>query len=57
MASGRMEFHAYSIMQHANFAFALANDVPMEEVEELRHYDRKTYNLILLHGLTGTDTD
>lgn len=57
MASGRMEFHADSIMQHANFAFALANDVPMEEVRDLRHYDREAYNLILLHGLTGTDTD
>ena len=57
MASGRMEFHADSIMQHANFAFALANDVPMEEVRDLRHYDREPYNLILLHGLTGTDTD
>ena len=57
MASGRMEFHAESIMQHANFAFCIANDVPMEEVPDLRHYDRDTYNLILLHGLTGTDTD
>ena len=57
MASGRMEFHAYSIMQHANFAFAIANDVPMPEVRDLRHYDRETCNLILLHGLTGTDTD
>ena len=57
MASGRMEFHADSIMQHANFAFALANDVWMEDVRDMRHYDRETYNLILLHGLTGTDTD
>ena len=57
MASGRMEFHAESIMQHANFAFVLANDVSMEEVRDLRHYDRETCNLILLHGLTGTDTD
>ena len=57
MASGRMEFHADSIMQHANFAFVLANDVSMEEVKDLRHYDRETGNLILLHGLTGTDTD
>ena len=57
MASGRMEFHAESIMQHANFAFVLANDVYMEEVRDLRHYDRKTKNLVLLHGLTGTDTD
>ena len=52
-----MEFHAESIMQHANFAFVLANDVSMEEVRDLRHYDRETCNLILLHGLTGTDTD
>ena len=57
MASGRMEFHAYSIMQHANFAFVIANDVHMPEVKDLRRYDRETYNLILLHGLTGTDTD
>ena len=57
MASGRMEFHAESIMQHSNFAFVIANDVPMEEVRDKRHYDRETYNLILLHGLTGTDTD
>lgn len=57
MASGRMEFHAMTIMQHANFAFTLANDVYMNEVKDLRHYDRDTYNLILLHGLTGTDTD
>lgn len=57
MASGRMEFHAYSIMQHANFTFAIANDVPMEEVRDLRHYERETHNLILLHGLSGTDTD
>ena len=57
MASGRMEFHARSIMQHANFSFVIPNDVEMEEVRDLRHYDRKTKNLILLHGLTGTDTD
>ena len=57
MSSGRMEFHAQSIMQHANFTFALANDVFMPEVKDLRQYDRKPYNLILLHGLTGTDTD
>jgi S-formylglutathione hydrolase FrmB len=44
-------------MQHANFAFAIANDAPMPEVRDLRHYERETYNLILLHGLTGTDTD
>ena len=29
MASGRMEFHAQSIMQHANFAYVLPNDVEM----------------------------
>lgn len=57
MATGRMEFHAYSTMQHANFAFVIANDVPMEEVVDMRHYDRETYNLFLLHGFTGTDTD
>ena len=57
MASGRMEFHAKSIMQHANFAFVLANDVEMGEVKNPRHYERETRNLILLHGLTGTDTD
>ena len=57
MASGRMEFHAESIMQHTNFSFVIANDVNMEEVRDLRHYDREPYNLILLHGLTGTDTD
>lgn len=57
MASGRMEFHAYSIMQHANFAFVLPNDVEMEEVFDKRHYERDPKNLILLHGLTGTDTD
>lgn len=57
MASGRMEFHAQSIMQHANFAFVLPNDVEMAEVKDLRHYDRPTKSLILLHGLTGTDTD
>lgn len=57
MASGRMEFHAQSIMQHANFTFVLPNDTEMEEVRDKRHYDREPVNLILLHGLTGTDTD
>ena len=57
MASGRMEFHARTIMQHANFSFVLPNDVEMEEVHEKKHYDREPVNLILLHGLTGTDTD
>lgn len=57
MASGRMEFHAQTIMQHANFSFVLPNDVEMEEVNDLRHYERPPKSLILLHGLTGTDTD
>lgn len=57
MATGRMEFHADTIMQHANFSFVLPNDVEMEEVFDLKHYDREPMNLILLHGLTGTDTD
>ena len=57
MASGRMEFHARSIMQHANFTFVLPNDVEMEEVFDKKYYDRDPMNLILLHGLTGTDTD
>ena len=57
MASGRMEFHADTIMQHANFAFVLPNDVYMPEVKDPRHYERPAKSLILLHGLTGTDTD
>ncbi len=57
MASGRMEFHAQSIMQHANFSYVLPNDVEMAEVMDPRHYERPTRSLILLHGLTGTDTD
>lgn len=57
MASGRMEFHAQSIMQHANFSFVLPNDVEMAEVKEPKHYERPTKSLLLLHGLTGTDTD
>ncbi len=52
-----MEFHADSIMQHANFSFVLPNDVYMEEVKDKRHYKRPAKSLILLHGLTGTDTD
>ncbi len=44
-------------MQHANFCFVLPNDVNMEEVRDLRYYDRPPKSLILLHGLTGTDTD
>ncbi len=57
MASGRMEFHAQSIMQHTNFSFVLPVDMPKEEIKDLRHYDRPAKSLILLHGLTGTDTD
>ncbi len=57
MASGRMEFHADSIMQHSNFSFVLPNDVFMEEVLDPHYYDRPPKTLILLHGLTGTDTD
>ena len=57
MASGRMEFHAESIMQHANFAFVLPNDVAWPEVKDKRHYSRPPKSLVLLHGLTGTDTD
>ena len=57
MASGRMEFHADTIMQHTNFSFVIPNDFIIEEIKDLRHYDRPTKSLILLHGLTGTDTD
>jgi len=57
MASGRMEFHAQSIMQHANFAYCLPYDTEMEEVKDPSCYDRETKSIILLHGLTGTDTD
>ena len=57
MASGRMEFHADTIMQHANFAFVLPNDVYEPEIKDRRHYARPPKTLILLHGLTGTDTD
>ncbi len=57
MATGRMEFHADTIMQHANFCYVLPNDFIMEEIKDPRHYDRPTISLILLHGLTGTDTD
>lgn len=52
-----MEFHAQTIMTHANFSFVISNDVEMGEVKDLSHYDREKKNLILLHGLTGTDTD
>ena len=57
MASGRMEFHADTIMQHTNFSFVIPNDFIIEEIKDPRHYDRPTKSLILLHGLTGTDTD
>ena len=57
MATGRMEFHAGSIMQHTYFSFVFPNDVEMDEVRNLRYYEREPRNLILLHGLTGTDTD
>ena len=57
MATGRMEFHADSIMQHTNFSFVLPNDFVMEEILDPHHYDRPAKSLILLHGLTGTDTD
>ena len=57
MATGRMEFHADTLMQHTNFSFVLPNDVEMEEVFDKSHYEREPLNLILLHGLTGTDTD
>ncbi|MBQ9060146.1 MAG: hypothetical protein IJ128_03290, partial [Firmicutes bacterium] len=57
MATGRMEFHAQSLMQHTYFSFVLPNDAPMEEVGDPAYYDRDPLNLILLHGLTGTDTD
>lgn len=57
MASGRMEFHAKSIMQHSNFSFVLPVDMPEDEIKDKKHYERPTKSLILLHGLTGTDTD
>lgn len=57
MASGRMEFHADTIMQHTNFSFVIPNDFILEEIKEPRYYDRPAKSLILLHGLTGTDTD
>ena len=57
MATGRMEFHARTILQHTNFCFVFPNDVEMEEMFDKRHYEREPMNLILLHGLTGTDTD
>lgn len=57
MATGRMEFHSQELMLHSNFSFVLPNDVEMEEVFDTKYYERDPMNLILLHGLTGTDTD
>ena len=57
MATGRMEFHAQSLMQHTYFSFVLANDIEMDGVKDPGYYERDPLNLILLHGLTGTDTD
>ena len=57
MAAGRMEFHADTIMQHTNFSFVLPTDFVMEEIKNPAYYDRPAKSLILLHGLTGTDTD
>ncbi len=57
MATGRMEFHARTIRQHTNFCFVFPNDVEMKEVPDKQYYEREPMNLILLHGLTGTDTD
>ena len=57
MATGRMEFHSGSLMQHTYFSFVLPNDIELEEVRDLQYHERDPLNLILLHGLTGTDTD
>ena len=57
MAAGRMEFHAHTIMQHTNFSFVLPTDSIIEEIKNPAYYDRPAKALILLHGLTGTDTD
>ena len=57
MAAGRMEFHADTILQHTNFSFVLPTDFVMEEIKNPVHYGRPAKSLILLHGLTGTDTD
>ena len=57
MASGRMEFRAESIMQHTSFCFVLPNDVYTEEIRDTQYYELPTKSLILLHGLTGSDTD
>jgi len=52
-----MEFHADTIMQHTYFSFVLPNDFTPEEQGNAKHYTRPPKALILLHGLTGTDTD
>ena len=57
MAAGRMEFHADTIMQHTSFSFVLPTDSIIEEIKNPAYYDRPAKSLILLHGLTGTDTD
>lgn len=57
MATGRMEFYSQSLMQHTYFSFVLVSDVQMDWVEDPSYYERDPLNLILLHGLTGTDTD
>ena len=57
MAAGRMEFLADTIMQHTNFSFVLPTDSIIEEIKDPTYYDRPAKALILLHGLTGTDTD
>ena len=57
MAAGRMEFYSKSVMQHVNISFVLPNDYNMEEIRKPEYYDRPAKTVILLHGLTGTDTD
>ena len=57
MATGRMEFYAQSLMQHTYFSFVLPGDTGMEDVQDPDCYERDPLNLILLHGLFGTDTD
>ena len=57
MATGRMEFYAQSLMQHTNVSFVLPNDSGMEDSQDPDCYEREPLHLILLHGLTGTDTD
>ena len=57
MATGRMEFYAQSLMQHTYFSFVLPGDTGMEDTQDPICYERDPLNLILLHGLSGTDTD